>query len=95
MFRLKHIPTGLYYQPLSAYGSHLSKRGKIYHTEGMARGVFPKYENIFFIEVKTGTEAWRILLDHDIPFQPYTRDKVQIKTNVTKDWRVEEVKSLS
>lgn len=31
-YRLKHIPTGLYFQPHKHRGSHLSKRGKIYQT---------------------------------------------------------------
>jgi hypothetical protein len=31
-YKLKHIPTGLYYQPHKHRGSHLSKKGKIYQT---------------------------------------------------------------
>lgn len=31
-YRLKHIPTGLYFQPHKYQGSHLTKRGKIYQT---------------------------------------------------------------
>lgn len=31
-YRLKHIPTGLYYQP-SKGGNNLSKRGKVYLTK--------------------------------------------------------------
>lgn len=32
MYKLKHIPTGLYYQPHKHGGSNLSKRGKVYQT---------------------------------------------------------------
>lgn len=35
MYRLKHVPTGLYYQPIKGkyeYATHLSKKGKIYST---------------------------------------------------------------
>ena len=32
MYKLKHVPTGLYYQPHKHGGSNLSKRGKIYQT---------------------------------------------------------------
>ena len=32
-FRIKHIPTGLYYQPQKHLGSHLSKKGKVYFTK--------------------------------------------------------------
>jgi hypothetical protein len=31
-YKLKHVPTGLYYQPLKHRGSNFSKRGKIYQT---------------------------------------------------------------
>lgn len=32
-YKLKHKPTGLYFQPIKQYGSHFSKRGKIYQTK--------------------------------------------------------------
>lgn len=32
IYKLKHIPTGLYYRPLNCTSSNLSKRGKIYQT---------------------------------------------------------------
>lgn len=32
-YKLKHIPTGLYYQPLKYRGSNFSKLGKIYQTK--------------------------------------------------------------
>lgn len=32
MYRIKHIPTGLYYQPRKYRGNNLSKNGKVYHT---------------------------------------------------------------
>lgn len=40
MYRMKHIPTGLYYQPHKYRGSHLSKTGKVYHnnTNGVETG---------------------------------------------------------
>lgn len=31
MYRIKHIPTGLYYQPRKYRGNNLSKNGKVYH----------------------------------------------------------------
>ncbi len=31
-YKMKHIPTGLYFQPHKHRGSHLSKNGKIYQT---------------------------------------------------------------
>ena len=32
-YKLKHVPTGLYYQPIKHRGSNLSKLGKIYQTK--------------------------------------------------------------
>jgi hypothetical protein len=32
-YKMKHIPTGLYFQPHKHRGSHLSKNGKIYQTK--------------------------------------------------------------
>ena len=37
-YRVKHKPTGLYFQPCTYGGSHLSKTGKIYQTK--KNGVF-------------------------------------------------------
>lgn len=31
-YKVKHVPTGLYYQPHKHRGSNVSKRGKIYET---------------------------------------------------------------
>lgn len=33
IYKLKHKPTGLYFQPHKHRGSHLSKKGKIYQTK--------------------------------------------------------------
>ena len=33
MYRVKHQPSGLYYQPHKHRGSNLSKRGKVYQTQ--------------------------------------------------------------
>ena len=37
-YKLKHLPTGLYYQPYTYRGSNLSKKGKIYqgNTHGLS-----------------------------------------------------------
>ena len=32
-YKLKHLPTGLYYQPFKQHGSNFSKRGKVYQTK--------------------------------------------------------------
>lgn len=35
-YRLKHLPTGLYYQPHRHRGSNLSEKGKVYLSKGNA-----------------------------------------------------------
>lgn len=47
-YRMKHIPTGLYFQPCTHRGSHLSKKGKIYQTNSNG------------IEKRTGHTVFRI-----------------------------------
>lgn len=32
MYKVRHIPTGLYYQPVTSSGTNLGKKGKIYET---------------------------------------------------------------
>lgn len=32
LYKMKHLPTGLYYQPIKHGGSNLSKKGKVYQT---------------------------------------------------------------
>lgn len=46
-YKMKHIPTGLYFQPHKHRGSHLSKNGKIYqtNTNGVESG---NYGHSFF-----------------------------------------------
>lgn len=41
-YKIKHIPTGLYFQPHKHRGSHLSKKGKVYQTKmnGVENGNF-------------------------------------------------------
>ncbi len=42
-YKMKHVPTGLYYQPHKHRGSHLSKSGKIYQTEANGIDKIKKY----------------------------------------------------
>lgn len=38
-YRIKHLPTGLYYQPVGGSGNNLSKKGKLYHQKTGANRV--------------------------------------------------------
>ncbi len=44
MYKLKHIPTGLYYQPHKHRGSNLSKTGKVYC--GKTHGLSGEFRNL-------------------------------------------------
>lgn len=55
-YRLKHIPTGLYYQP-SKNGNNLSKRGKVYLTK--ANPLTMRGCGYIRIDVKVNSEVWR------------------------------------
>ena len=42
-YKLKHIPTGLYYQPRKSSGNQLSKKGKIY--QGATHGLSAEFRS--------------------------------------------------
>lgn len=56
-YRVKHIPTGLYFQPHKHRGSHLSKNGKIYQTpqNGLNTGVYNR--TIFRVQCKKDSKV--------------------------------------
>jgi hypothetical protein len=43
IYKLKHVPSGLYYQPHKSGGSNLSKRGKVYQTGAHGLSAALKY----------------------------------------------------
>jgi hypothetical protein len=46
LYRMKHVPTGMYYQPHKHRGSNISERGKIYSTNSNGlSGAIRTYEN--------------------------------------------------
>lgn len=71
MYRLKHIPTGLYYQPHKHRGSSLSKRGKIYQTG--THGLSEAYRiaeregdletRLFQVQVEKNSQAYKLSKD--------------------------------
>lgn len=64
IYRLKHLPTGLYYQPHKHRGSHLSKKGKIYQTS--THGLSSEMQNktlYFRIRVADNSVVHRLTKD--------------------------------
>ena len=62
-YKVKHIPTGLYFQPHKHRGSHLSKNGKIYQTK--TNGVFSG---------NYGHKTFRISCEKDSQIHKLTKD---------------------
>lgn len=71
-YKLKHVPTGLYYQPHKHRGSNLSKRGKIYQTStnGLSSAIKyhernPESEQLkkFSVYVEKGSVIHKMTLD--------------------------------
>lgn len=91
MYRLKHKPTGLYWQPHRHRGSHLSKKGKIYHTEKTALGILPKEGKTMTIQVDKNSmiynETKTYLKYEDCK---YALNQVRALTQI-KDWVVDKI----
>ena len=48
-YRLKHVPTGYYYQPKKHMGSHFSKNGKVYLTKANGLNDVPESFTTFTV----------------------------------------------
>ena len=62
-YRMKHVPTGLYYQPHKHRGSHLSKVGKVYQRSynGVENGNY-------------GHKTFQVLCQRDSTIHKKTKD---------------------
>lgn len=93
IYRVKHLPTGLYYQPRKHDGSHLSKKGKIYQTK--INGVFDSSNiksGIVRVYSKKGNSIHK-QTDGKLQWQvcPWASYTVKVDT-LLSDWVVEEIK---
>lgn len=89
MYKMKHIPTGLYFQPCKFRGSHLSKKGKIYQTNsnGVETGNYGhKY---FTINCEEDSVIHKITLDK-LNWKRGYRNQLSAITNFN-DWVREEI----
>lgn len=61
-YRIKHIPTGLYYQPAKRGGGNLSEKGKVYLTNvnGLS---YNKVSDHIWIDLKKGSKVYRLYGD--------------------------------
>jgi hypothetical protein len=92
-YKLKHKPTGLYYQPISHRGSHFSKRGKIYQTKtnilnlGYYVDGAPRREIV--VSAHKGTLIYKEFKDSLIWFKSY--DNKYLTIPLVCDWEIEEI----
>lgn len=91
-YRLKHAPTGLYYQPHKHRGSHLSKNGKIYQTKTNGLSEAKKYKREFFrIMREKGSRVYKVTTDilswEDVT---WSYNQSEAKTRLS-DWVIEEI----
>lgn len=56
MYKVKHIPTGLYYQPVTSSGTNLGKKGKIYETSSSC---LSGSEDYIIIDIKMQSPIYR------------------------------------
>ncbi len=56
MYKVKHIPTGLYYQPVTSSGTNLGKKGKIYETSSSC---LSGSEDYIIIDIKKSSPIYR------------------------------------
>lgn len=97
-YKLKHVPTGLYYQPYKHKGSHLSKRGKIYQTQLniLSSSSYSNGGNELVILCEYGSQVYELtknILNWSEANRSYCGNKYgQVRcTTLVSDWVKEEI----
>lgn len=88
-YKLKHISTGLYYQPYKQYGSHLGKNGKIYQTK--SNGIHMnldtnQLERMFYLFTHKRSATYKKLLNFELIEGLFGEVKLKTKS---EDWEIE------
>lgn len=98
-YRLKHKPSGLYWQPCKHRGSHLSRNGKIYQTatNGLSSAFKraeknPDYLPYLNVEVETqrDSQIHKLLSDWNWQERRHSKYRLVALTKLT-DWEREEL----
>ena len=93
-YKLKHVPTGLYYQPYKHKGSNFSKRGKIYQTKvnililGYYSDKSPRKS--LWIFVYKNTLIYKEFKDKLKWVETADKQQYKVETNID-DWIIEEI----
>lgn len=83
-YKMKHIPTGLYFQPCKHRGSHLSKKGKIYQTDKHGVKTVSK-SNIFTVFCQKNSQIHKTSSNVLNWVNSYNNSEVKAETNID-DW---------
>lgn len=91
-YRLKHIPTGLYYRPWNGI-SNISENGKVYFNSNnglkLPEGVNSVYR--YYIRIKDGNLFRKYSKLFNMMFEEgYNHKEYKLQTNI-KDWRIEDL----
>lgn len=89
-YKMKHLPTGLYFQPHKHRGSHLSKAGKIYQTasNGIDTGNYNK--KTFTVACQKDSQIHKLTSDI-LDWQPGWSYKQLKAETLFADWIKEEI----
>lgn len=89
-YRVKHKPTGLYYQPVRHRGSHLSKKGKVYL--GKSNGIFSDGSNIIRVVCQKDSVIYKSTKDKLIWLdRKWAYNGLYADTSI-EDWEIEFIK---
>lgn len=89
-YKIKHIPTGLYFQPHKHRGSHLSKSGKIYQTNSNGLETRNYGKKCFTVCCEANSRIHKST-EKILQWLPgYSRNQLQACTNF-EDWIREEI----
>jgi len=92
MYRLKHKPTGMYYQPHKHRGSNLSRNGKVYNTgtHGLSEAFKSKRET-FPVYVERDSVMYNKTKDI-LNYTECKYDFYQMKAEtLVSDWEIETI----
>lgn len=89
-YKMKHIPTGLYFQPHQHRGSHLSKKGKIYQTKsnGIHSGNYGR--KTFTVWCEKNSQIHKLTIEKLDWEESSQWNQLKAETNFN-DWVVEEI----
>lgn len=89
-YRLKHIPTGLYFQPHKHRGSHLSKKGKIYQTKSNGIDTGNYGHKTFTVACEKDSQIHKMTADILDWQNGWSYNQLKAETNFS-DWVKEEI----